>query len=107
MHKRRRAPDISCMTYSADAGGPLGNVFSPPSTPDERARRLWIRLGDHSIAVHRLIAKNARENGRVTGSPTVRVRPHPSGAFTIFCAEPGWWLVEMHRHPEWGAPQSN
>ena len=65
---------------------------------------MWIRLGDHRREAERLLEKNRRENGRLTGDPDVIARKAPNGLFTVLCADVEWWSEEMRLHPDWGTP---
>ena len=65
---------------------------------------MWIRAGDHRPEAERLIKKNQRENGRLTGDPDVIVRNAPKGLFTVLSADAEWWDEELRLHPDWGTP---
>src|SRR5689334_6679696 len=68
------------------------------------SRLMWIRLGDHRLEAERLMNKNKRENGRLTGDPDVITRNAPKGLFTVLSADAEWWSEEMRLHLDWGRP---
>lgn len=65
---------------------------------------LWVRKGDHVTKAEHLCQKNEKENGRLSGSPTVMLREFPSGTFTVLSADPEWWRDEMRLHIDWDEP---
>jgi hypothetical protein len=68
---------------------------------------IWTRSGDHRSEGEALIAKNAKENGRLVGNPSVIVRKYPAGTFTVLAADSEWWNDEMKFHDEWTNRGSN
>ena len=72
-------------------------------------RYIWLRYGDHRVAIERAIAVCASENGgEARGQPTVIAHRVGDGhVFTGLEAAGNWWLeyMRVHEH-EWTGPIS-
>src|SRR5688572_11536730 len=84
--------------------------------PPQRSRRMqrapryiWLRHGDHRVAIERAIAVCASEHGgEARGQPTVIAHRDADGhVFTGLEAAGSWWLEYMRVHGhEWTGPIS-
>ena len=73
------------------------------------SRHIWLRHGDHRIALDRSIAVcSAEHRGSAVGRPTVVVHRDGDGhVFTGLEAAGTWWLEYMRVHgKEWTGPIS-